>query len=89
MKPQHEDTYDAFEDVPNKYFWQIEKLMNVAHLDIGEEHGPAVVDHLLGLGVHVHDHPGGHSNIPHGQTIDTKEENRENTLCLLTCRGTP
>ena len=32
------------------------------------EHGPAVVDHLLGLEVHVHDHPGGHLNTQHGQT---------------------
>ena len=32
------------------------------------EHGPAVVDHLLGLDVHVHDHPGGHLNTQHGQT---------------------
>ena len=42
--------------------------MNVAHLDRGEEHGPAAVDHLLGLDVHVHVHPGGHSNTQHGQT---------------------
>ena len=42
--------------------------MNVAHLDRGEEHGPAVVDHLLGLDVHVHDHPGVDSNTQHGQT---------------------
>ena len=51
-----------------QYFWPIEKLMNVTHLDRGEEHGPAAVDHLLGLDVHVHDHPGGHSNTQHGQT---------------------
>ena len=42
--------------------------MNVAHLDYGEELGPAAVDHLLGLDVHVHDHPGGHSNTQHVQT---------------------
>ena len=41
--------------------------MNVEHLDRSEEHDPAVVDHLLGLDVHVHDHPGGHSNNQHGQ----------------------
>ena len=51
-----------------QYFWPIEKLMNVTHLDRGEEHGPAVVDHLLGLDVHVHDHHGVHSNTQHGQT---------------------
>ena len=51
-----------------QYFWPIEKLMNVAHLDRGEEHGPAVVDHLRGLDVHVHDHHGVHSNTQHGQT---------------------
>ena len=41
--------------------------MNVEHLDHSEEHDPAVVDHLLGLDVHVHDHPRGHSNNKHGQ----------------------
>ena len=37
--------------------------MNVEHLD--QEPDPAVVDHLLGLDVHVHDHPGGHSIYQH------------------------
>ena len=33
-------------------------MLHVAHLDRGEEQGHAEVDHLLGLGAHVHDHPG-------------------------------
>ena len=51
-----------------QYFWPIEKLMNVTHLNRGEERGPAAVDHLLGLDVHVHDHHGVHSNTQHGLT---------------------